>query len=267
MHHWGQGKEFISGERQLVCRLSWEGKGSGAGKTGSQHGLQGCGMLGATSSHHQTTLYLSTGEGWWAGAASFGSCLLLCPINASQMHVSEKMRAKFHSFIQIHRQWCLREDSVRMGTASTTKFPEVGRRRFRAQHHLGSVRHHSCLFLWCQCCKGGEGRNCKRVFCLLALLTLGEGFGFAEATISPSSFVVSKQWVLLFCSSFYCCVWSILFTGYFLWVYIWKEKIILEEVSLLFLEFIFFQKLVWATKHLFWQGTASPLIFCAFLCW
>lgn len=172
-----------------------------------------------------------------------------------------------HSFKFIDTDVSGKTLPVRMGAASTTKFPEVGRRRFRAEHNLGSVRHHSYLFLWCQCCKEGEGKNCKSVFCLLALLTLGEGFGIAEATISPSSFVVSKQWVLLFCSSFYCCVWSILFTGYFLSVYSRKEKIILEEVNLLFLEFIFFQKLVWATKHLFWQGTASPLIFCAFLCW
>lgn len=45
-----------------------------------------------------------------------------------------------------------------------------------------------------------------------------------------------------------------------------KEQIILEEINLLFLEFVFFQKLVWAAKHLFWQGAdASPLVFCAFL--
>lgn len=83
--------------------------------------------------------------------------------------------------------------SVRMGTASTTKFWEVGRRRFRAQHNSGSMRRRRSL-TFCEANAAQREREeiAEELSACLSSSQLERGFGNAKDAISPSPFVVSK---------------------------------------------------------------------------
>lgn len=162
--------------------------------------------------------------------------------------------------------------SVRMGTASTTKFWEVGRRRFRTQHDSGSMRRHSCLLSVKPMLHKGREKKLQKSCLLVCLPHSWRG----DLGMPKMQFLLH---LLLFPNNVSCSSvprFTVVFGVYSSQgisctdkkLCVLKEQVILEEINLLFLEFVFFQKLLWAAKHLFWQGAdASPLIFCAFLYW